>query len=88
VSKIHQNSLEEKTLEAHNFLKNIGEWLATFGKAHSQLSKTLEIQQHECTLARQNIDRLEKNIQRIGSDGNEAREKEIFMATELELVQG
>ena len=78
---------EEKTLEAHNFLKHIGEWLATFGKTHSQQSKKVETISQELNLAQISVERLENNLQRISNDGNEARNKEQFLSTELELVQ-
>ena len=35
VQSVTRNSVEDSLLEAHCFLKNIGEWLASFGRSHN-----------------------------------------------------
>lgn len=58
VQSVTRNSVEDSLLEAHCFLKNIGEWLASFGRSHNQLIKRSDATQGELSVAQQKIEGL------------------------------
>ena len=56
------NSVEDNLLEAHCFLKNIGEWLSEFARNHNSLVKHADCVQTELKLAKSKLDGLENRF--------------------------
>ena len=76
--------LDEQLREANSFLKSVGEWLVQFAKQYKQNLRKQDNQQIELDIASQKLTSMENKCRTFQQDETEAKEKERYLAVEVQ----